>query len=93
MLRLQAFKFELQPSGEQLSQPAAVRWFVPLRLQQGFGSQHRTLREKGKATGLRGPVRSPAKLEEGARIPVRRTSASVAASVAEPGTSVHKVRG
>src|ERR1700686_1157656 len=91
--RVEIASLQIRTSAQRRTtpQPAAVRWFVPLRLQQGFGSQPRTLREKGTATGLRGPVCAPAKLEDRARVPLRGTSASVAASVEEPGTSVHQL--
>ena len=51
-------------------QPATVRRVVPFRLQQGIGSQHRTLPEKGEAFGLPQIVRPAPKLEDGAPVSV-----------------------
>ena len=81
MLRLQAFKFEFLPQWRTTPQPAAVRWVVPLCLQQSPRLEHRTLREKGKAFRLRRSMRLATKLENGTRVSVRCTSASIAAIV------------
>ena len=91
VLRVQGYKFEALPNGEQLRNLRRFAGSCRFVYNKALALNKQRYENKEKRPRLCGHVRFAAKLEDGAPVAFRCALASIAAILERPGASLHKL--